>query len=158
MLEQIELPLQYKIGNEKIDEQHTQLFIILMDMAKLIKNDAKKNEKQIEEEMNILLSSLRSYTQGHFQYEERHMEKMKYPDFENHKNMHKAFVDKIFDIQKNALKQKKEKILVLREMASYLKDWLMNHILQEDKKYCLYEKELTQQLISENKMKAQSPT
>ena len=158
MLEQIELPLQYKIGNEKIDEQHTQLFIILMDMAKLIKNDAKKNEKQIEEEMNILLSSLRSYTQGHFQYEERHMEKMKYPDFEAHRTMHKSFIEKIFEIQKNALKQKKEKALVLREMASFLKDWLMNHILQEDKKYSVFEQEQTQLTKADVKMKAQSPT
>ncbi len=158
MLEHIELPPQYKIGNEKIDEQHSQLVAILVNMAKLIKNDGKKNEKQIEEEMNILLSSLRSYTQSHFQYEERHMEKMKYPDLEAHKNMHKGFVEKIFEIQKNALKQKKEKALVLREMASYLKDWLMNHILNEDKKYCHFEQELTLQAQAEAKMKAQSPT
>ena len=110
MLEHIKLPEQYKLGQEVIDEQHSQLFVILINMAKLIKNDDKKNDKQIEAEMNVLLTSLRNYTQNHFQYEERYMEKMKYPELEAHKTLHKAFVEKIFDIQKNALKQKKEEV------------------------------------------------
>lgn len=159
MLEHIELPPQYKIGNEKIDDQHSQLLFALMQVVKLIKNEDHKNDKQLETEITELLKSLRTYTSTHFQYEERLMEKIKFPDFESHKLMHKYFTDKLIEIQKNALKLKKEKNQVLlKDTAILLKDWLMKHIVEEDKKIITYQVELESKANVEVKMKAQSPT
>ncbi len=93
------------------------------------------SDKIKESKINEIFAALHKYTQNHFTYEERYMEKMAYPDLEGHKNIHKNFIMRMMKIQKGAIKMRQEKNTMLKETAVFLKDWFLNHILIEDKKY-----------------------
>jgi len=134
MLEKMELPQQYKIGHDGIDEQHAYLFAILIEIVTICKNVTPILSKKTDAEIHDVLKNLQKYTQNHFQYEERLMEKMKYPDLENHRAIHGEFIKRMLNIQKEAIRKKETKFLMIHEMAVLVKEWLINHIQIEDKK------------------------
>jgi hemerythrin len=140
MLEKIKLPDQYRTNHEHLDDQHAQLFSILFAIIALMKNEEKHSTQKIVVEMNELLEELHSYSKKHFQYEERLMEKIQYPDYAAHRSLHASFIKKIVALQKESLLKKEDKNSVLRNMAIFLKDWLMEHILIEDKKIIAFQK------------------
>ena len=133
-LEKFVLPEKYKTHHTGIDEQHTQLFSILMTMMTLIKNPP----PTIDTELNQLLIDLRKYTQNHFKYEERIMEKIQYPKFESHRELHNNFITKMISIQKTAIKNSDEKLALISQMALFVKDWLLEHVLIEDHELIAY--------------------
>ncbi len=81
-----------------------------------------------------IIDELIDYTVFHFSTEEKALEKHGYSDITNHKKFHRGFVEII-----GKFKQKIEKgdavLWTSIEMISYLRDWLLTHILVEDKKY-----------------------
>ncbi len=81
-----------------------------------------------------IIDELVDYTVFHFSTEEKALEKYGYSDFNNHKKFHQGFVDIV-----GKFKQKIERgdaiLWTSIEMISYLRDWLLTHILLEDKKY-----------------------
>ena len=141
MYDHVELPSQYRLNHEKIDAQHAQLFACLMHMNQLLKNEDKKNNKQIEEAMNDVLRFLRGYAQNHFHYEESIMKKTHDPNFEQHQKFHNEFLNDIIALQLKGAKNHKSKMAILGEIALFIKNWYLNHILHEDKKIVDFEKE-----------------
>lgn len=139
MYDHIELPIKYKLGHENIDNQHAQLFACLLDMQSIIKNEDKKNIKQIEDAANEVLRFLRSYAQNHFYYEEALMKRNHNPELENHQKLHCEFIQTIIDLQVKGNKEHKSKIIILGEVSNYVKGWYLNHILSEDRKIVAFE-------------------
>jgi hemerythrin len=119
------------VGNQKIDQQHQQLFEAL---AKL--QDAMKAGKGKEEVMSTL-RFLSNYVDKHFADEEELMKKHNYPDFENHKKIHENFKAKVKEyINKyNASGADLSTIVTVQQEVG---DWLIKHIGYEDKKYAPY--------------------
>lgn len=138
MLIQVELPEKYKTGHDNIDSHHAHLFNILYTIVNIMKNKDKYSIKQIDEEIYRLFVELHNYTQNHFKYEERIMEKLNYPDLDNHKELHKGFIKKILDIQKYTAKD--GKISLINETIMFLRDWYLEHIFVEDKKIIAHQK------------------
>lgn len=83
-------------------------------------------------EMTFILDDLVRYTNVHFKREEDLMKKHAYPDYEEHRDAHADLVRKVVDFQAQ-LKSGKKVFSV--ELMSFLKDWLLNHILKTDKRY-----------------------
>lgn len=142
MYDHIDLPLQYRLGHEKIDAQHAQLFACLMHMQKVIKNEDNKNNKKIEESINEIIRFLRSYAQGHFSYEEAIMKRLHDPNLEQHQKLHNEFIQNIIEIQLKGARERLTKIAILNEVSKYVAKWYINHILQEDRKIVEFEKEV----------------
>jgi hemerythrin-like metal-binding protein len=63
------------------------------------------------------------------------MEKYKYGGIANHKIIHKELVSKVLDIQER-LKMGTSSLSI--EVMKFLKDWLINHIGEQDKKYGMH--------------------
>ena len=79
-----------------------------------------------------LLTSLVEYAVYHFQTEEKYMDKFKYPDTANHKREHQLFAAKAADVKKRF----DEGNLVLSfEITNFVKEWIVNHVMNTDKKY-----------------------
>ena len=116
-----------------------------MHMNTLIKNEDKKNNKQIEEALNEVLRFLRGYAQNHFHYEETMMKKNHDPNFEHHQKLHVAFLNDLITLQLKGKKMYKTKLAILTEVSHFIKDWYLNHILVEDKKIVDFEKNHLQQ-------------
>lgn len=141
MLLQVELPAKYKTGHEHIDGHHTHLFNIIYTIVNLIKNKEKYTFQQLDEEVFQLFKQFHNYTQNHFKYEERVMEKCNYPDIENHRELHRGFVKRIIDIQKESSKFHEGNLALLNETIMFLRDWYLEHVFVEDKKLIAFQKQ-----------------
>jgi hemerythrin-like metal-binding protein len=116
----------FSVGVVAMDDQHKKLFRMVNDLYKAMK------AKRAKEAMNGIVDELISYTAMHFKEEEQVMAKAGYPDLAKHKEIHKALVGKVLDVQK---KLKSGQATVGIDLLNFLKDWLVNHIKGTDKKY-----------------------
>jgi hemerythrin-like metal-binding protein len=110
----------------EMDEQHKKLFRMVNDLYKAMK------AKRAKEALNGIVDELIIYTGKHFGDEEKLLAKVHYPDIAAHKQLHKDLVSKVLDVQK---KLKSGQATVGIELLNFLKDWLVNHIKGNDKKY-----------------------
>ncbi|NLM00679.1 MAG: hemerythrin family protein [Treponema sp.] len=114
------------VGIDTIDEQHKKLISIINDL-----NEAMKARKASEVIGNIL-QELSDYTVYHFGNEERAFDKYNYPKKEEHKALHKIYVDKIAEfIERN----KKSELGISINVLDFLIDWITNHIMKIDMQY-----------------------
>jgi hemerythrin-like metal-binding protein len=125
----IEWNKDYSVGIEKFDNEHKKLIEIINKL-----NDAMKAGKS-KEVLNDIISSLIRYTQTHFKNEEDFFKSSNYPEAQSHSNSHKSFVLKVADFEKRF---KSNQIGLGVDVMNFLKDWVVNHIQKEDKKYSSY--------------------
>jgi len=105
------------------------------DHKKLIGMIGRLNEAMEKGEGNRImvdiLSELAEYCVGHFKREEQMMEQHKYPDYRSHKEIHDKFMATAGEVITNFENGK----VSPSEIMCLLSDWLLNHILNTDKKY-----------------------
>lgn len=115
----------YALGLEEIDDQHKMLFDIMNRLWSAI---LQKAEGQV---IAGILEDLERYTVLHFTEEETFMRSIAYPDFDAHIAYHRKFVRHLLE-EKAAAHAGQQ---VSLELIHFLRDWLVNHILVEDKRY-----------------------
>jgi hemerythrin-like metal-binding protein len=109
-----------------MDQHHKKLFDLINQLY-----DAMNSGKGSDVTAKIL-GDLINYTKFHFGAEEQLQQKYGYPNFAAHKKLHEVFTAKIAE-QSEKLKSGQTVLPV--SLSIFLKDWLQNHILKEDKKY-----------------------
>lgn len=117
---------KYATNIKDIDEQHKKLFTIINKFFDALSN-AKGNEVVGE-----ILQEFERYTVEHFSTEEKKMASKNYPDFATHKKYHEECIQKIKEF---IAQHKSGKVHISIATFSFLKDWLMQHVLVVDKKY-----------------------
>jgi hemerythrin-like metal-binding protein len=117
---------KYSVFNTEIDNQHKKLF----DMINEFYNSMSKN--QTNAGIQKVIAEMKAYALKHFAYEESLMKMKKYPRLSNHQLSHKNFADKVADLEG---KLKRGAPVLATDITKFLKDWLINHILMEDKSY-----------------------
>gem|GEM_PF-1742781 len=121
--QKIEWSEDYSVGVASIDEEHLRLINIINDFNQaLITGQTKKNLAKV-------FDSLVDYTVKHFNNEEQLLRAANYHDLEAHIEEHRALVRKVM-----ALKKEKDYVFS-SNISSFLYMWLMEHILDADKKY-----------------------
>ncbi|WP_460165020.1 bacteriohemerythrin [Thermostilla marina] len=121
----------YLLGIETIDSQHKQFF----DAAQRL-HDAMVNVEG-EDVVEKAVDFLRSYAQTHFQTEEALMERHGYPRLEEHKRLHAAFFDAMTELVEDLEKFGPNQHLA-EQALEISRDWLLEHILEEDTQYAKY--------------------
>jgi len=116
----------YSVGISIFDEHHKKLVSLINTLHDSMKQG---KAKEVQEE---ILSELIKYTKNHFAEEEKYFAKYNYPDEKLHKNEHALLTNKVIDFSK-ALKS--GQVLISTELMNFLRDWLINHIANSDKKY-----------------------
>ncbi|MBF0199208.1 MAG: hemerythrin family protein [Planctomycetes bacterium] len=111
-----------------IDEEHKQLFKIANEFYNNIKE--KKGDNAIYQTLN----ELTKYAQDHFSHEENILKDTDFPtsELENHKQIHANLILEIFSIHNTQMSNQ------LGEVKRFLTNWLIMHILIEDRKYLKY--------------------
>jgi hemerythrin-like metal-binding protein len=122
----------YSVGINELDAHHKRLFDILDNLFTLMREGA--DDKSIIR----ILDELIDYTHYHFDEEEKIMAKMGYPELEPHKRLHRELIQTLKGFQ--ASTQNGMAIFVATKVAHIGMDWLKNHILTVDHKYCEYMK------------------
>lgn len=117
---------EYSVGSQTIDKQHKVLVDCLNDLhAAMMKGQAAAV-------VGSLLDKLIDYTKEHFSAEEKMMAAAKYPSLAEHRAHHVELTKQVVEFSDRF--KRGEAALNVRLM-NFLRDWLTNHILKEDKQY-----------------------
>jgi len=81
------------------------------------------------------MAGLISYAQQHFKDEEALMKEHDYPESSIHHKKHKRIIREAFEVMN---KVKENRLEIDTNFVNLLKDWIINHILTEDRKYGTY--------------------
>lgn len=114
-------------GNIQIDTEHQELIRAINDLL----DACSKGKGRAELEKTV--EFLSSYTKTHFTHEEVLQRKYGYPDYKNHKEYHKYFIEQVENIHKKLLVSGANVALV-GEINSKVGNWIINHIKREDVK------------------------
>lgn len=119
---------EYSVSVKSMDEQHYKLVELANNLYEAIKS-GRKNEALVE-----TFRGLVDYVQIHFTAEEKILEENDYPfnQLLKHKQEHRDLIAKIKDLFEKA---KSGSAVVSYEMLNFLRDWLMIHIAESDKRY-----------------------
>lgn len=120
----------FSVNNPGIDQQH-QRWIEIYNLA----HDRMMSDEPIASKKNIgknALTEMIDYGKFHFSFEEDFMEKIGYPDLETHKQIHKDFTQKLNRI---SAQMDRGEYVLNSEVIKLIENWLVQHILHEDRKY-----------------------
>lgn len=117
---------KYSVNIKEIDEQHKKLVGMLNDLHTSMLGG--KTNDVLKKTLNDLVE----YTTYHFKTEEQLFITYKYPKYVEHKESHKNLTNKVLGFYSDLESGKK---MLSVELLFFLKDWLVNHILGEDKMY-----------------------
>ncbi len=116
---------EYSIGVTKIDNQHRRIIKIVNQAFGL--QFSKQNEQDVEE----ILDNLQNYIKEHFKTEEEYMLKHHYAGYEEQRNEHNQFIDRLFNAQTEYFKDGRVTSI---NIFNFIWDWFSQHILIHDKK------------------------
>ncbi len=114
------------VGFEEIDKQHRKLIDIINEAHAALQN-------QDDEALITLVDKMKGYAQEHFSFEEKIMQQYGFPDIEAHKFQHARYNSDVAEFQKKQFEKTN-----LPQILVYLSQWLMKHIMEEDKKLMPY--------------------
>lgn len=114
------------VGLETVDRQHKMLIGYINELdAAVASGKGHLVTRQI-------IANLRNYTRVHFAFEEGMFKVYRYEETADHTAGHHAFVDMIQRFEARSLAADAQ---VAADLLDYLKRWLTDHILVEDKAY-----------------------
>ncbi len=82
--------------------------------------------------MARILARLEKYSKAHLEVEEKCLNENGYPHYETHKQAHQFFLSKLEQFRKDF---EADKFTLHFEVAIFLKNWVVNHIMNDDKEY-----------------------
>ncbi|NLY74586.1 MAG: bacteriohemerythrin [Firmicutes bacterium] len=120
---------KYSVNIGEINQQHQRLIGIINEVYQA------KVENQNRNTIAGILEKMVDYTKTHFQTEEELMAEHDFPELEPHRNAHQFFVTKVGEFSR---KFSMNDDSIIEEMLDFLKEWLLKHIMEMDKRYAPY--------------------
>ena len=119
------------VGHEEIDKQHIALFGFFRDFVDgCAKGDAKDTLIELHDR-------LQGYVEQHFAAEEALMEKVGFPDLEQHRRKHQVFRQRVADIRQQISSQGPT-LMNLIQTNKTLVAWLTEHVQDLDQSFGAY--------------------
>lgn len=117
---------RFSVGVEYLDNQHKGLIRIINDL-----DEAQRNGALIAR----IIGDLRAYVDEHFRDEEKQLESAGFPDLVNHKASHHKFEAWLESVETAHGSGYTDELEMAEWVSTYLRDWLINHILRSDMAY-----------------------
>ncbi len=121
---------RYSVGVAVFDDEHKKLVAILNELHASVSTGVDKLVLQ------RVSDKLVEYTLMHFRHEEMYFDDWAYPEAEKHIAMHSSLRQQVFDYRKQILEM--DSVDLALEMLDFLRNWLSQHIMVEDRKYGAY--------------------
>jgi len=118
---------EYQIGHEDMDGEHIILFALLNQLEFNI------GSNQAASCVTDLLRALMSYISFHFAHEEALMMLYGYPELADHQLAHQALITETTRLSQRATSV--DAGVVALEIRTFVRDWLLGHIRQDDRRY-----------------------
>lgn len=120
----IEWQQEFSTGIKIIDEQHRGVISAINTLFFF------KQEGQPLEILRPALLTLDQFTRNHFMTEENVLLHTQYPHFKEHVTLHRLMLDKMEEVA-----TEEECCENAEHLFTFLKDWWINHITVQDKKF-----------------------
>jgi hemerythrin len=114
---------EFKIGIEEVDFEHQELIELINDSYSEAKNEGAKID------LIDCLGEIFAKISAHFALEEKDMRKLKYDQYEDHKQDHEQLLDDIRDMMDEYEDVSK---IDEKEFGQRLTDWFVNHFSSKD--------------------------
>lgn len=128
-MEQFVWKAGFALGIDEIDHQHQMLLKYLNDCICY----ASVHDRTVD--THGIIDELKAYARLHFTAEESLLRKIGYPEADLHQQRHRLFEDQVAQMEKAVSNGEK---YAVTSLVSFLKDWYMQHVLVEDKRYAEY--------------------
>ncbi|MBF0306296.1 MAG: hemerythrin family protein [Alphaproteobacteria bacterium] len=125
----IEWTADMSVGSDALDGHHRMIIDCLNALHPLL--DAEGRDPRILPVMN----TLEDFVLVHFSEEEQEMKRAGYPDWRAHKELHDRMYDVVFSLKSDI---ERGESVDARRLFELLQNWLITHILGEDRKYVPY--------------------
>ena len=112
-----------------VDKEHETLFDLVRQTYELVHDEFRVDKF---DDIIEIIEELRDYTIKHFADEERYMKSINYDGLSEQVAAHTAFVEKLNNIDFDEIDRDQED--ALDKLIKFLLNWLVQHILQVDKK------------------------
>lgn len=126
----IEWSESMSVGVPWLDHDHQ----VLVKLINLLHQQA--NTEDGHETLGTVLNSLLDYTQLHFSREEQVLQACNYPSLKEHKQQHESLVEQVVNIAHRFFENKEA--VIEDDVVIFLRNWLVDHILQQDMGYRPY--------------------
>lgn len=120
----------YRLGVDALDEQHKRLFV---NIEALIEEISIFNTGDNKNRCREIIQFLKAYAMEHFSDEEAYMEKIQYPQMEQHKALHLSFVTQILEYER-FLENSDYALNDVIKLTGYLYSWLTYHVADIDQR------------------------
>lgn len=121
---------EYSVNLRVVDNDHKDLVNTVNALHDAISSGSERSE------IGRIIGTLAQYVDEHFAREEALMEANDYPDLADHKCTHRHLARQVYAIR-TIFAAKPQKIDPAK-LLLFLRDWLVTHILEEDRKYVPY--------------------
>lgn len=118
----------YSVNNPELDRHHQSLFNLL---NRLYQSCFDENDQLSPAAVHLELAA---YTDYHFTAEEQYMVQTGYTGLERHRSAHALFTERVKRLGETI---ETRDDAVLQELIVYLGNWLLNHVLEDDRDYAL---------------------
>lgn len=120
----------YSVHLRVIDNDHKDLVNTVNALHDAIASGGARDE------IGRIIGTLAQYVDEHFSREEGLLEANDYPDLAGHKRIHRHLTRQVYAIR--TIFAAKPKEIDPAKLLRFLRDWLVHHILEEDRKYVPY--------------------
>ena len=121
----------FKVGVAEIDRQHELFLERINDCTRYAPGCG--NTAILRD----MINRLKEYAVMHFTYEEELMRSGGYPEYARHVEQHRYFDSQVKELDAEMGSGGQGKV---ESVFIFMRDWLVNHILEEDKKYAPFVK------------------
>ena len=128
-IQEIKWENRFNTGYKRVDDQHKELVNILNKLNLLVMSKDISRE-DVSEELSNIIKDMVDYVAYHFSTEEAIMKAIDYSGFKSHVVKHRNFTNKVLEEVNN---YKNGKQIDIKGLIVFLRDWLFNHIVVEDK-------------------------
>ena len=132
-MELVEWNDSFSVGNALMDAHHQVFF----QMIKEFREVPNKGDRDV---MKKYVDFLVEYTAMHLGSEEALMHQAGYPELDRHKAVHDAFTRKVLSVAESF--DHEQASISADDILKIIEDWLVGHILDEDKRYMPYVEKL----------------
>jgi len=124
-------------GITSIDKQHKEL----VELTNKLFHACLSKQEDVDSTFREAMSRLVEYVRHHFSDEQVLLERIKFPNYTEHKKEHDSLIKEILEASKDYGAGKK---FVPNHFARLLKDWIFGHIMLTDMLYAAYVREQKQ--------------
>jgi hemerythrin len=120
---------KFSVGMKSMDDQHKHFLDLLNNL------DDEIQRKSSNEIVKTAIDALVNYGMTHFRAEEKILFACGYPEIKQQLQEHSYFVSQVKEIETS---HQGGSLVHMGSLVSLLRDWFINHIMIEDKKYAAF--------------------